>query len=161
MCCTAAACVFFLRGNAAACVCAALPLNETHTRFSHTREIELVAIWASLKEHRHAVIDCLCMEPLRRLEGNCKDLGWPLEGPWKVLGRPLEGLWKALGRPLKGPCKATGKPLAGTNQITACMLSSKRLLSSNSLQDGTAALNPHKALGRPSLGPWMAIGRPL
>ena len=80
---------------------------------------------------------------------------------WKVLGRPLEGLWKALGRPLKGPCKATGKPLAETNQITACMLSSKLLLSSHEIQDCTAALNAHNALGRPSLGPWVAIGRPL
>jgi hypothetical protein len=57
-------------------VCAALPLNETHTRFFHIRETELVHCvnWASLKEHRHAEIACLCMEPLRPLEGNCKDL---------------------------------------------------------------------------------------
>ncbi len=95
---------FSLRGNAAACVCAALPLHATHTLFSRARELELVAIRASLKQHRQTVIDCLCMKPLRSLECNCKDLVWPLYGPlegsWKTFGRPLEGPWKTIERPM-------------------------------------------------------------
>ncbi len=112
--------LFSLRGNAAACVCAALPLNETHTIFSRTHELDLVAIRASLKQHRHAVIDCLCMKPLRSLECNCKDLVWPLYGPlegsWKTFGRPLEGPWKTIERPMYGHWKALDR-----NKSDHCM----------------------------------------
>ena len=101
-----------VRGTAAAC--------NTHTIFSRARELELVAIQASLTHHRQTVIDCLCMKPLRPLECNCNDLVWPLYGPLdgscKTFVMPLGGPWKTIERPMSGHWKALDR-----NKSDHCM----------------------------------------